>query len=173
MRRSMGIVVILLSTALPLGAQEVGLAAGPGVLIRPERQATLGYEVGLFGTVPLSPGLHVRVDGAYHRFSPWQYSGDLCAPTGCPPDRDTPTSIRNLAVAVLIQNRLVSRIYLLAGVGIYQVSESNVDGETTAGFNAGMGFYLSSHLSLNVRYHWAPKSDLARGMLPISLAWNQ
>lgn len=61
----------------------------------------------------------------------------------------------------------------MAGIGVYHMTEGDGTGETAGGLNAGLGINLTTHLSVDLRYHWVLKSDLARGMLPLSLTWNR
>jgi hypothetical protein len=171
---AVAVLALLLAAGTSLEAQrEVSGTIGSGFVFRPERRGSLGIVLGISGSTPITKGLHLRLSGAYERYSPWQFSTDLCPPNAnCGSERHDRTTARNLTVDFLVMNKQGgSRTVLFAGPGLYHLAEGDA-AETRAGLQGGLGILLSSHFSMEGGYQWIPGGDLASSALGLSLRWS-
>jgi hypothetical protein len=153
------------------GQSRISVSAGGAVIARPDRHATLGFQVGIAGLAPVSTGVNLRWEGFYQQFSPWQFSNDLCPPQGCSPERESNTAVGGVGLGLELGAPDPGKVYVMGGLGIYRITEGG-NSDWSGGAHGGLGIALNRHIALELRYHWIPASELAVGLLPLSLAWT-
>lgn len=152
-----------------------GLGAGVGAVLRDDRQGTLGYHLTASGHWRISQGVLLGLEVMGESYAPWQFGGDLCPPGGCPPKREDRTLVGGLILSTMLLRsdpaQDASRLYPIAGLGLYAVNESS---ETIAhpGLTGGLGVELLDHLHLAARVHWVAGDSRVTALFPLSLTWT-
>ena len=174
---SIGGAVLALVLARPAEGQRPVLvvAGGAGIVLRDERHATVGFHLAISSHWSVRRGVLVGVEVMGESYPPWQFSGDLCPPGGCAPEREDRTMVGGLLLTGIVRHepsdpKSGNPIYPIFGAALYGVHE---DSETriSPGLTGGLGIPLADHVLVEARIHWVANDSRVNAFLPLSLLW--
>jgi hypothetical protein len=154
----------------------LSVGGGAGVVLRKDRNATVGFHLSLSSHWTVKPGVLVGLEVMGDSYGPWQFANELCPPGGCPPRNEDRTMVGGLLVTGILRQGVDepvsgNRIYPVFGAALYGVVEGS-ETKLSPGLTGGLGLAITRKLLLEARYHWVASDSRVNGFLPLSLHWT-
>lgn len=152
------------------------VGGGAGIVVREDRNATVGFHLAISSHWAIKPGVLVGLEVMGDSYGPWQFANELCPPGGCPARNEDRTMVGGLLVTGILRQgadepRAGNRIYPVLGAALYGVVEGS-ETKVSPGLTGGLGVVITRNFLLEARYHWVASDSRVDGFLPLSLHWT-